>query len=432
MGANLCIAQQAFYDVTAANGNGVRFWQSDSYKIHMGNSTEYLYGPVNDFSIKTNMSNGTPGRGWTWGVTGQVPVAAINSLGNMQIAGTFQSNGLFLGVGTLTPTAKLEINQAGGSSGQNQGLKIWAGNTNTYFGNSQIQFSYGGGGGGYSHAIKSRHNSGAIPGNAIDFYLWQPGDPVNGEGSLSTMTLNGGLVGIGTTTPGTKLTLRTSTATQGFVITNCDATGNQSHFGFTTADQSRIGLATESYFNTYNDGKWNLNSGNTSGTTLPISLNTDGTSRLYIKTNGNIGIGTLSPDQMLTVKGIIHAQEVRVDLSVPGPDYVFEKDYKLPTLEEIKSCIDQNKHLPEVPSAAEMEKNGIQLGEMNMLLLKKVEELTLYLIEQNKFIAQLKEERRVSSDPLGKRIEELMLYILKQEERALEQGKRIKALEEKK
>jgi len=105
---------------------------------------------------------------------------------------------------------------------------------------------------------------------------------------------------------------------------------------------------------------------------------------LSVAPSGFVGIGTASPDQKLTVKGIVHAQEVRVDLSVPGPDYVFERNYKLPTLEEIKSYVDQNKHLPEVRSAAEMEKNGIQLGEMNMLLLKKVEELTLYVIELKK------------------------------------------------
>jgi len=60
----------------------------------MGNSSEYLYGPVTDYSIKTNMSGGTPGRGWTWGIAGSTPVAAINTLGNMQIAGTFTSTGL--------------------------------------------------------------------------------------------------------------------------------------------------------------------------------------------------------------------------------------------------------------------------------------------------------------------------------------------------
>ncbi|MBY0435313.1 MAG: hypothetical protein K2U26_14495 [Cyclobacteriaceae bacterium] len=98
-------------------------------------------------------------------------------------------------------------------------------------------------------------------------------------------------------------------------------------------------------------------------------------------------IGGYAPNGTVTtlaVKGRVHANEVKVDLSVPGPDYVFEKDYKLPPLNEIKSYIDEHKHLPEVPSAKEMEKNGVQLGEMNMLLLKKVEELTLYLIEQQK------------------------------------------------
>src|SRR5260370_618822 len=118
---------------------------------------------------------------------------------------------------------------------------------------------------------------------------------------------------------------------------------------------------------------------------------------------GKMGVGTTPPDQMLTVKGIVHAQEVRVDLTVPGPDYVFEKNYKLSTLEEIKIFIDKNKHLPEVPAAAEMEKNGVQLGEMNMLLLKKVEELTLYLLAQEK----INERQSLQIDKFNERIETL-------------------------
>jgi hypothetical protein len=106
-----------------------------------------------------------------------------------------------------------------------------------------------------------------------------------------------------------------------------------------------------------------------------------GQANLILNNTGNVGIGTTSPDAKLAVSGQVHAQEVKVSVSVPGPDYVFEKDYKLTSLEEIKDYIDQNKHLPEVPSAKEMEKNGIQLGEMNMLLLKKIEELTLHVIQ---------------------------------------------------
>jgi hypothetical protein len=195
---------------------------------------------------------------------------------------------------------------------------------------------------------------------------------------------NDGNIGIGTSAPEAKLSLRTTESTQGLIVSNCDIVGHQSHLGFTTADRSKIGLSTESYFNLYNDGKWNFNSANTNGSTLPISFSTDGMSRLHIKADGNVGIGTANPDAKLTVNGNIHAKEVKVDLSVPGPDYVFEETYKLRSLTEIENYIKENKHLPEVPSAKEMEQNGVNISEMNMLLLKKVEELTLHLIELKK------------------------------------------------
>ena len=106
---------------------------------------------------------------------------------------------------------------------------------------------------------------------------------------------------------------------------------------------------------------------------------------------GNVGIGTPTPDAKLAVKGTIHAQEVKVDLNgAVAPDYVFSPNYKLLSLEEIKSYIDQHKHLPEVPSAKEMESNGVNVSEMNMILLKKIEELTLYQIEATRQIQSLK------------------------------------------
>lgn len=78
-----------------------------------------------------------------------------------------------------------------------------------------------------------------------------------------------------------------------------------------------------------------------------------------------------------------------VDLNVPGPDYVFEKDYNLRNLNDLQAFVETNKHLPEVPSAKTMETEGVSLSEMNMLLLKKVEELTLYLLQQEQRIKEL-------------------------------------------
>lgn len=104
---------------------------------------------------------------------------------------------------------------------------------------------------------------------------------------------------------------------------------------------------------------------------------------------GNVGIGTSSPDAELTVKGKVHAEEVKVDLSVPGPDYVFKEGYDLKTLEEVRHYIKEHGHLPDIPSAKEMEENGIQLGEMNMKLLEKIEELTLYHIQQEDKILEM-------------------------------------------
>jgi hypothetical protein len=130
--------------------------------------------------------------------------------------------------------------------------------------------------------------------------------------------------------------------------------------------------------------------------------------------NGNVGIGTNQPDEKLTVYGKIHAQEVKVDLSVPGPDYVFHPTYKLPTLTEVKAFIDKNQHLAEIPSAAEMAKNGLDLGDMNVKLLKKVEELTLYLIEKDEEINDLKQQKTINQtqqnqiDELRKQVETLL------------------------
>ncbi|SEL98575.1 hypothetical protein [Parapedobacter koreensis] len=105
---------------------------------------------------------------------------------------------------------------------------------------------------------------------------------------------------------------------------------------------------------------------------------------LYILPNGNTGIGTVTPQAKLAVNGNILATEVKVKTDIAVPDYVFAPEYELPTLAEVEAYVKEHKHLPEIPSAADIKKDGLDLAEMNLLLLKKVEELTLHLIERQK------------------------------------------------
>jgi len=121
---------------------------------------------------------------------------------------------------------------------------------------------------------------------------------------------------------------------------------------------------------------------------------------LVIDGAGNIGIGTLTPREALSVNGNIRSKQVKVE-TANWPDYVFKKDYQLPSLTDVKTYIDENQHLPDMPSEAEVAKDGLNLGEMNKLLVKKVEELTLYLIEKDKETRALQESKEVQQQQLN-------------------------------
>lgn len=92
----------------------------------------------------------------------------------------------------------------------------------------------------------------------------------------------------------------------------------------------------------------------------------------------------------LAVNGTVRAKEIRVEINPEWPDYVFAKGYKLPTLDEVKQHIEKEGTLPDVPNKADVKANGVDLGEMNALLLQKIEELTLYVIKQQEEIDKLK------------------------------------------
>ncbi|SFW76994.1 hypothetical protein SAMN02927921_04183 [Sinomicrobium oceani] len=100
---------------------------------------------------------------------------------------------------------------------------------------------------------------------------------------------------------------------------------------------------------------------------------------------GRVGINTTNPDAELSVNGHIHTKEVKVDLD-GWSDFVFEEDYDLPTLEEVEAHIKEKGHLKDIPGAREVKENGVLLGEMDAKLLQKIEELTLYAIQQQKMM----------------------------------------------
>jgi len=118
---------------------------------------------------------------------------------------------------------------------------------------------------------------------------------------------------------------------------------------------------------------------------------------MYFAGDYAIGAEKWATGYRLSVDGKIACEEVMVDLSGSWPDYVFQPEYELKSLEEVQNHINEKGHLPGVPSAEEVEENGIQVGEMNKVLMEKVEELTLYILEQDKAL-KAAEAARVELD----------------------------------
>lgn len=153
-----------------------------------------------------------------------------------------------------------------------------------------------------------------------------------------------------------------------------------SKYARTTSEQDlRISLGGNEHRNRFIVGRSGAND-----TYVPL---------FHIYSNGNVGIGLTDakvPLFKLEVNGTIRAKEVRVETG--WADFVFKDDYKLPTLQEVKAHIDAHKHLPGMPSEAEVQENGVGLADATTKLLQKVEELTLYAIQQQELIAKLAKE----------------------------------------
>ncbi len=332
----------------------------------------------------------------TWGFLSNYPDLGKFSLYNYQNSNyglVMDSNG-WLGLDTTTPAARLDVR-----GDIISGLK------------SSTEYGY--------YTIRGR---GAM------LKLRSYGDDTNlaNEWQLYSHTTNGNLlfrsglnnatpldkvaftssgnIGIGTTSPVAKVHINNGNNSYGAILANANESSFQLYTKtLTTQPQNvesfRLGLKHDT---NENNGFISFYRGaSTIGGFLGFSTN--GTERMRILTNGSVAIGTNSTGtHKLAVEGTIGAREIKVEAS-GWSDFVFANDYELTSLEKVEAYIKANHHLPNIPSEEEVIENGINLGEMDAKLLQKIEELTLYVIEQNK----TNKTQQELIEKLEKRIEEL-------------------------
>lgn len=201
-----------------------------------------------------------------------------------------------------------------------------------------------------------------------------------------------GNVGIGTDTPTAKLDVNGNTKVTGNLYIGKKETST----GVT--EVTRINIVPYAH----TAGTWDIISrDDLSSAFLDIAYGSF-KNLFVIQHEGKIGIGVKNPQSKLDVagsikatgayiNGIVHTNEVKVEATT-WSDFVFDKDYKLPALDEVENHINEHKHLPDIPSEAEVKENGVSLGEMQAKLLQKIEELTLYVIQQDKTIKNLEDK----------------------------------------
>jgi len=207
-------------------------------------------------------------------------------------------------------------------------------------------------------------------GNLPNLYF-RSGTPSNRTDRMFIDGINGN-VGIGTTTPQEKLDVNGAV---------------RAGRGIATADgETLLTLHSQRLWEFRQNGK---------GPNTQLELYNAINKNFIINTGGNVGIGTttIPSGYKLAVDGKAITEEVMVELSQDWPDYVFQKDYQLMPLQKLEAAIQSQGHLPGIPSAAEVkEKGGFEVGDMQRRLLEKVEELTLYILQQQKKMTEMETE----------------------------------------
>jgi len=193
---------------------------------------------------------------------------------------------------------------------------------------------------------------------------------------------NAGNVGIGYNSPGTLLDVAKNMTEPTISVRNLGGPGGPSYRMYDQLSGS------DWKFKATNTGGFKIRDNAFSLDVIQVEANSSA-NVIYINAAGNVGIGTTAPSEKLSINGNVKCKQVEVTLT-GWSDFVFEDDYSLMSLAEVDAFIRKNKHLPGVPSAKEVIGNGNNLGEMDAILLQKIEELTLYVIELKKENEELK------------------------------------------
>ena len=306
----------------------------------------------------------------------------------------FQSNGngtTFtldnVGVGLSGPSAKLDVNgslRVRGSYIKGIGNKLAIANDGSSFASRSFLELWGEDGDGI------RTGELALAGSYLSF---RTAVTTNGYGSEKMRIDEEGNVGIGLTGPSAKLDINGDLRVRGSLIKGIGNKLVVANDGSPFASRSFIEMRGEDD-DPDRTGELAL-AGSYLSFRTGVTTNGYGGEKMRINENGVVGIGTDYHDEefKLAVEGKIICEELRVRLRENWPDYVFEEDYGLMPLEEVEKSIKENGHLPGIPSAQEIEENGgFEVGEMQRLMMEKIEELTLHLIDLKKENEQLKAE----------------------------------------